>query len=198
MQSAETLLKNRALIGQLLVGIILNRGGSKHLPESNGHSFGNAENISEDRHGNSIMANRKGDKILFNARQRSLTPTLLFFVLSAAAFGQSPKPDWSDWKFMLGEWTAIQSSGMPGSASTASFSLVPDLQGMILLRKNHAEYPPAIVHEDLMVVYREDGKTRAFYEDTEGHIIRYEIAVADKKIVMLSEMIAGAPRFRLT
>ena len=54
VQSAETFLKNRALIGQLLVGIVLNNGGSKHLPKGDRHSFGNAENISENRHGTSI------------------------------------------------------------------------------------------------------------------------------------------------
>ena len=64
VQSAETFLKNRALIGQLLVGIVLNNGGGKHLPKGDRHSFGNAENISEDRHSNSIMANRQGDKII--------------------------------------------------------------------------------------------------------------------------------------
>ena len=127
-------------------------------------------------------------------------------VVSAGAFGQSAaKPDWSDWKFLIGEWTAEQSSGVPGSASSAMFSLTPDLQGATLVRKNHAEYPPAngkpgIVHDDLMIVYQENGATRAFYDDNEGHVIRYEISFSpDKqKIVMLSEKNAGAPRFRLT
>jgi hypothetical protein len=42
VQSAEAFLKNRALIGQLLVGIILNDGRRKHLPQGYGHSFGDA------------------------------------------------------------------------------------------------------------------------------------------------------------
>ncbi len=147
---------------------------------------------------------------MLNLKLRSLIQPLLVLVLgivlSAGACGQSAaKPDWSDWKFLIGEWTAEQSSGVPGPASSAMFSLTPDLQGAILVRKNHAEYPPAkgkprIIHDDLMIVYQENGAIRAFYDDNEGHVIRYEVSVsADKqKIVMLSEKNAGAPRFRLT
>jgi hypothetical protein len=42
MQSAKAFLKNRALIGQFFIGIILNNGGRKHLPQGYGHSFGDA------------------------------------------------------------------------------------------------------------------------------------------------------------
>jgi hypothetical protein len=65
MQPAETFLKNRALIGQLLVGIILNNGGSKHLPQSHGHSLRDASKIAKDtkdRHEASIIRNHKGHK----------------------------------------------------------------------------------------------------------------------------------------
>lgn len=206
VQSAETLLKHRAFIGQLLIGIVLNNGGSKHLTERDGHSFGNAENISEDRHGNSIMANCLGDKILSNRRVLQLALAVSSLFISALSFGQAPaKPDWSGWNFMVGEWTAAQTGGQLGQTSSASFSLKPDLQGAVLLRRNHAEYPasngrPAIVHDDLMTIYQENGATKAFYVDSEGQTIRYDVNIFPdkKKVVMMSEKVENTPRFRLT
>ena len=105
----------------------------------------------------------------------------------------------------MGEWTAGGSSGVPGHASSGSFSLVRDLGGAILVRKNHAEYPPsggrpAIVHDDLMIIYHEAGATRAFYDDNEGHVIHYAVTFSSdkKRIIFLSDQSAGAPRYRLT
>jgi hypothetical protein len=131
---------------------------------------------------------------------------LIGLLLPLAAFAQNASPDsWADWKFLLGEWTAGESSGVPGQASKGFFTLVPDLNGQALVRKNHAEYPaaggrPAIVHDDLMIVYREAGATKAFYDDSEGHAIRYNVSFSpDKKtIVFLSEKNEGAPQYRLT
>lgn len=112
---------------------------------------------------------------------------------------------WADWKFLLGEWTAGESSGVPGQAGKGSFTLTPDLQGKALVRKNHAEYPaagarPAFSHDDLMIIYRDGGATKAFYDDNEGHVIHYDVTVSpDKKqIVLLSEKREGAPQYRLT
>lgn len=127
-------------------------------------------------------------------------------LVSLVAFSQSAaKSSWEDWGFLLGEWTSAESSGVPGSASSGSFSLVPDLEGKILVRKNHAEYPaangrPGIIHDDLMIVYRENGATKAFYDDNEGHVIRYNVSSSPdrKKITLLSEKAAGAPQYRLT
>lgn len=106
---------------------------------------------------------------------------------------------------MIGEWAAGQTGGQLGQTSAGSFSLAPDLQGTILLRKNHAEYPPsngrpAIVHDDLMTIYQENGATKAFYVDNEGHVIHYDVSIFPdkKKVVMLSEKVENAPRFRLT
>jgi hypothetical protein len=128
----------------------------------------------------------------------------LFLPLAALAQNASPDP-WADWKFLLGEWSAGESSGVTGQASRGSFTLTPDLQGKVLVRKNHAEYPaagarPAIVHDDLMIVYHEAGATKAFYDDNEGHVIHYDVTVSpDKKqIVLLSEKREGASQYRLT
>ncbi|HEY6271787.1 MAG TPA: hypothetical protein VIX19_07325 [Terriglobales bacterium] len=135
---------------------------------------------------------------------------VLLVVLPSALRAQNVAPTWEDWQFLLGEWTATQSSGVPGPPSKGSFTLAPDLGGQALVRKNHAEYPPAggrpaIVHDDLMIIYHVPtgpGKfaTRAFYDDSEGHVINYDVNFSPdkKRIVFLSEASDGAPQYRLT
>ena len=75
----------------------------------------------------------------------------------------------------------------------------------ILIRKSHSEYPqaenkPAVIHEDLMIVYPDPtGKqSKAIYFDNEGHIINYTIAYFDKSITFTSHKILNVPIFRLT
>ena len=91
----------------------------------------------------------------------------------------------------------------PGGRASFPFQL--DLDGKILVRKNHAEYPaandrPAIVHDDLLIVYldMEGFPSKAIYFDNEGHIINYNITYTDSLIVMTSDKIQNSPRFRLT
>jgi hypothetical protein len=129
----------------------------------------------------------------------------LIFVPLVVFAQSSPKDLWADWGFLLGEWTANASSGVPGQASKGSFTLTPDLNGTVLVRKNHAEYPAiggrsAIAHDDLMVIYREADVTKAFYDDSEGHVIHYVVTFSPdkKKIVFLSEKTAGGQQYRLT
>jgi hypothetical protein len=111
---------------------------------------------------------------------------------------------WQDWGFLIGEWDAGEGGGVPGRAGTGYFSLLPELGGQVLLRKNHSEYSagegkPAVVHDDLMTVYSGAGTARALYNDSEGHVIHYNaILSADKKrITFLSERTAGQPQYRL-
>jgi hypothetical protein len=142
---------------------------------------------------------------------KMLTRIGAVLLLSLAAWAQTQSPDpWSDWKFLLGEWTSGQSGGVPGQASKGGFTLSPDLGGQVLVRRNHAEYPasggrPAIVHDDLMIIYHVPsgvGKfaTKAFYDDNEGHAIHYNVNFSPdkKKIIFLSEASSGAPQYRLT
>ena len=51
-----------------------------------------------------------------------------------------------------------------------------------------------------MIVYRDNGATKAFYTDSEGHVIYYNVSTSPdkKKIVMLSEKVTGVPQYRLT
>ena len=106
---------------------------------------------------------------------------------------------WTDWKPLLGSWAAE----VPGGKGW--FTLEPALQDRVLLRKNHAEYAAtkdkaAVIHDDVMVIYSEGDQTRADYYDSEGHVIRYQVALvpADNKAVFVSDAHPGAPRFRLT
>ncbi len=135
---------------------------------------------------------------------RRLLATLTFCGLCLAQ-QTSPGSPWSDWNFLVGEWTLGEGGGAPGQAISGWFSFLPELGGKILLRKNHSEYSSAkggsiVVHDDLMVVYHEAGVAKAFYADNEGHVIHYRVSLsADKKrITFLSEQATGEARYRLT
>ena len=103
---------------------------------------------------------------------------------------------------LLGRWVAEADPKAPGVTGWTTFERA--LGDRIVVRKNHASYPakdgrPASEHDDLMVVFVEDGKLRADYWDSEGHVIRYEVqSPAANRQVFLSEARSGAPRFRLT
>lgn len=109
------------------------------------------------------------------------------------------------WRAVIGEWEG-QGSGKPGEGGIGRFSLAYDLQGQVLVRRSHAEYPaqgsrPAVVHDDLMVIYQVPGESgnRAVYFDNEGHLIQYraEWSAEGKTLTFLSDPTPGAPRFRL-
>jgi len=118
--------------------------------------------------------------------------------------GPPERGDWGALQYLLGDWTG-EGSGETGQG-TGSFSFQADLQGKILVRKNHAEYPAtkeraAFEHDDLMIVYREppDNRLHAVYFDNEQHAIRYEVEEpAGGDIVFLSAPEPSAPRYRLT
>jgi hypothetical protein len=112
---------------------------------------------------------------------------------------------WGPIEHLVGDWTG-EGGGGPGQGS-GSFSFKPDVQGKILVRRNRAEYPAskeraALVHDDLMVVYRDppEAAPRAIYFDSEGHTIRYEVQAssASGEVVFVSAAEPSAPRYRLT
>lgn len=128
-----------------------------------------------------------------------------FFVSVPAYAAPKSAGPWSDWKFFIGNWVG-EGSGTPGNGS-GEFSLQPDLQGQILIRRSRAEYPataksPAYVHDDLMIVYKDNGETRADYFDSEGHVIHYAVTLSDdgKQAIFLSDSDPDAddPQYRLT
>ena len=128
-------------------------------------------------------------------------PVMAYFRAGAA----DTSSGWGPVQILVGDWTG-EGGGGPGQGA-GSFSFKPDLQGKILVRKNHAEYPAAkeraaYVHDDLMVIYREtpEAALRAIYFDTEGHTIRYEVlaAAGGDGVVFVSGAEPSAPRYRLT
>jgi len=103
---------------------------------------------------------------------------------------------------LLGKWTAEPDPKQPGVTGWTTFER--GVGDRIIVRRNHASYPardgkPASEHDDLMVVFVEDGNLWADYWDSEGHVIRYEVQVpAPNGLVFVSEARGGGPRFRLT
>jgi hypothetical protein len=129
----------------------------------------------------------------------------LMINLSLVRAGEAGADKWADWQFLLGDWVGADSAGAPGKASAGGCSFAVELQGAVIVRKNHAEYPatkdrPAAVHDDLMTIYRQGNLVRADYFDSEGHVIHYTATrrAADKSWVFLGDVVAGQPRFRLT
>lgn len=131
---------------------------------------------------------------------------IVLLCLTGLVMAQAPlqKADWKAWNFLIGEWTG-EGGGGPGQGS-GSFSFALDLQGQMLVRRNHSDYPAAdgkaaYSHDDLMVIYQEAENTRAVYFDSENHVIHYDVTFAKdgKAVTFQSEAAsAAAPRFRLT
>jgi hypothetical protein len=114
--------------------------------------------------------------------------------------------NWDSLKILVGKWIG-EGTAETGQGGSGYCSFEPDLQGKVLLRKNHAEYPaagdrPAITHDDIMVIYPDQAhqQLRAFYTDNEGNVIHYTVTAArdGKSAVFLSDAEAGAPRYWLT
>ena len=117
-------------------------------------------------------------------------------------FGQLTKNPWEKWNFLIGEWVG-QGNGQPGQGE-GKFSFQADLDGNILVRKNHTSFPEtanskAFVHEDLLIVYpgSEAQLQEAIYFDNEGHTIKYKVTFTENSVILTSDLVAGTPRFRL-
>lgn len=129
----------------------------------------------------------------------------LLIILAAFSFNSFAQSTaaWNNWSWLVGEWKG-EGSGQPGQGG-GTFSFQPDLDGKILVRKSHSEYPasgnrPATIHDDLMIVSLDlsGNPTKAIYFDNEGHTINYAISYAPNTIVLTSEKIPNVPVFRLT
>jgi hypothetical protein len=140
------------------------------------------------------------------ARTFFLFLTLSGCLLPNALNAQSSNnTDWAKWQFLIGDWEG-QGTGQPGEG-TGGFSLQPDLDGKVLIRKNHAEYPAAndrlaFSHRDIMIVApgETENTAKAVYYDNQGHIIDYTVSFGEnpKAIIFISSEKTNAPRFRLT
>jgi hypothetical protein len=130
---------------------------------------------------------------------------LTLLISSIGASQPQPADGWADWNFLMGEWLTGNGTGTPGTTGTGWFTLDRALDGRVLLRKNHAEYPPhkgrpGAVHDDLTIIYREAGFAKALYSDNEGRVIHYEVEFSPdkKKIIFISEKNVISRRYRLT
>lgn len=119
------------------------------------------------------------------------------------SWAQQPINKWEKWNSLIGVWVG-EGSGQPGKGG-GYFSFNTDLDGNVLVRKNHTEFPAtadkeASIHEDLMYIYPDytGNVSKAIYFDNEGHVINYSITYSENSIVLTSESIPNAPRFRLS
>lgn len=134
----------------------------------------------------------------------TLLTFFLFLLASSFSAAQESGNNWASLNFLIGTWKG-EGSGQPGIGE-GNFSFKLDLDKNILVRNSHSEYPSAnnnspIVHEDLMIVYRDYSRqhSKAIYFDNEGHVINYSITFpSDNDIVFTSDKIPNAPVFRLT
>lgn len=129
--------------------------------------------------------------------------SILALLLVAPLGAQAPAPvadTFAPVRFLVGEWTG-EGDGKPG-ASTGAATFFFELDGKVLVRRSHADYPaangrPASRHEDLMTIFAEGGQLKALYLDNEEHAIHYLVATVPWGVAFTSEPAPG-PRFRLT
>jgi hypothetical protein len=119
-------------------------------------------------------------------------------ILAALLLTSVPLPaqDWKQLEFLVGQWTGVAGEkDTQIGAGQGTFSFALDLNNKIIVRRNSAQYTSGITHDDLLIIYVE-GSPRAIYFDSEGHVIRYNIAVpSENKVIFESD---GAPKYRLT
>jgi hypothetical protein len=130
-----------------------------------------------------------------------ITIALVLLLSCQSGFGQQANP-WEKWNHLIGEWVG-EGNGQPGKGE-GKFSFLTDLDGKILVRKNHTVFPAtadsrAKVHDDLLIVYPGNGDTQeAIYFDNEGNTIKYIVTFSEKSVIMTSIAVQNTPRFRLS
>jgi SAM-dependent methyltransferase len=103
-------------------------------------------------------------------------------------------------RFLVGDWIAIDTP----DGERGGFTFTLGVQNHVMVRTNEAIYDatpqhPASRHDDLMVIYSENGSLKADYFDNEGHVIRYAVRPdGANRVVFVSDPNPREPRFRLT
>jgi hypothetical protein len=134
-------------------------------------------------------------------KSKLIAVTILFFLFGHCYSQQQVSSENYSW--LTGEWIG-EGSGQPGQGG-GTFTFSVDLDKNVIIRKSHSEYPaaenkPAVVHDDLMIIYNDDKENlnKAIYFDNEGHVIHYSISVEGNKIIMTGDRMPDSPVFRLT
>jgi hypothetical protein len=128
----------------------------------------------------------------------------VFYAVLASLFAPlaaSAQDAFSALQFLVGKWEAEPQGGV-----TARTEFAQEIQGKAIVRRNHAEYPPAAgkpayTHDDLLVIYREvkPVATKAAYFDSAGYYARYTVtSPAPGQATFVSDPIPGFPRYRVS
>lgn len=126
----------------------------------------------------------------------------LTLLLALSAAHAQTNDSWTKLEFLLGQWTGIAGEkDTPLGAGQGAFSFEPALDRKIIVRRNNATYDSGASHDDLMVIYLDapDNTPRAIDFDTEGHVIRYNLAFpSPNRVVFESDGTQPGPRYRLS
>lgn len=129
--------------------------------------------------------------------------TIILLATNQILYGQQSVNQWEKWNYLIGEWVG-EGNGKPGQGE-GKFSFQTDLDGKILVRRNHTVFPEtpnskAAVHDDLLIVYQgATGESQeAIYFDNEGNSIKYKVSFTQNSIILTSDNEKNAPRFRLS
>jgi hypothetical protein len=141
--------------------------------------------------------------VLKNVTMRTiLVMAIVLFGLVGSSNAQQ-STTWNKWNWLMGEWVG-DGGGQPGQGGGA-FSFTFDLDKKVVIRKSHSEFKgsegkPAVVHDDLMVVYLDfnGSPSKAIYFDNEGHTISYTVTYPNNAVVLVSDRIPNVPIFRLS
>ncbi len=136
---------------------------------------------------------------------KTILGMILLCVLPLGAQSVTPKSNDQPWKqlaFLLGKWTGVAAEkDTPHGAGEGDYSFELELNQKVIVRRNQAAYTSGVSHEDLMVIYIDppNGTPRAIFFDTEGNVIRYNIAFpATDCVTFESDGSQPGPHFRLS
>jgi hypothetical protein len=129
--------------------------------------------------------------------------SVIILLFGQLTFGQQTGKTWEKWNHLLGDWIG-EGTGQPGQ-NEGKFSFQTDLDGKILVRKNHTVFPatttsPEKVHDDLLIIYpgAAGAPQEAIYFDNEGNTINYKVSFTGNTVVLTSDTKINSPRFRLS
>jgi hypothetical protein len=130
-----------------------------------------------------------------------LLAAVLFFIAPAKVVLAASSP-LDCLHFLVGTWTGDSTGTDRG---TGFFRFESKMNGRVLLRTNHADYPaqdghPETVHDDFMAIEAGASGLKATFVDNEGNAILYSVQCGEggKSAVFLSPAESGRPQFRLS